>query len=135
MSGNDIAGWNIELKSKLQKKEYNAVKNLPYEEERRANPNMPTGEEKVVQKGVAGTETTKMVKYYYDDSGEEKIVEEKALGDPEVKAAVKQIVEYGTGAKAAAKPALPRTGSAAGLLALSSLLLLAGGSALALRRR
>ena len=135
VSGNDIAGWNIELKSKLQKKEYNAVKNLPYEEERRANPNMPTGEEKVVQKGVAGTETTKMVKYYYDDSGEEKIVEEKALGDPEVKAAVKQIVEYGTGAKAAAKPALPRTGSAAGLLGLCSLLLLASGGALALRRR
>lgn len=135
VSGNDIAGWNIELKSKLQKKEYDAVKNLPYAEERRANPNMPTGEEKVVQKGVAGTETTKMVKYYYDDSGEEKIVEEKALGDPEVKAAVKQIVEYGTGAKAAAKPALPRTGSAAGLLGLCSLLLLASGGALALRRR
>ena len=136
VSGNDIAGWNIELKSKLQKKEYDAVKNLPYEEERRANPNMPTGEEKVVQKGVAGTETTKMVKYYYDDSGEEKIVEEKALGDPEVKAAVKQIVEYGTGAKAEEKkPALPRTGSAAGLLGLGSLLLLASGSALALRRR
>ncbi len=135
VSGNDIAGWNIELKSKLQKKEYDAVKNLPYEEERRANPNMPTGEEKVVQKGVAGMETTKMVKYYYDDSGEEKIVEDKALGDPEVKAAVKQIVEYGTGAKAAAKPALPRTGSAAGLLGLCSLLLLASGGALALRRR
>ncbi|WP_297566672.1 G5 domain-containing protein [uncultured Arcanobacterium sp.] len=136
VSGNDIAGWNIELKSKLQKKEYDAVKNLPYEEERRANPNMPTGEEKVVQKGVAGAETTKMVKYYYDDSGEEKIVEEKTLGDPEVKAAVNQIVEYGTGAKAEAKkPALPRTGTAAGLLALSSLLLLAGGGALALRRR
>lgn len=135
VSGNDIAGWNIELKSKLQEKKYDAVKNLPYAEERRANPNMPTGEEKVVQKGVAGMETTKMVKYYYDDSGEEKIVEEKALGDPEVKAAVKQIVEYGTGAKAAAKPALPRTGSAAGLLGLCSLLLLASGGALALRRR
>lgn len=136
VSGNDIAGWNIELKSKLQEKKYDAVKNLPYAEERRANPNMPTGEEKVVQKGVAGTETTKMVKYYYDDSGEEKIVEEKALGDPEVKAAVKQIVEYGTGAKAEEKkPALPRTGSAAGLLGLGSLLLLASGGALALRRR
>ncbi|WP_311589810.1 G5 domain-containing protein [Varibaculum massiliense] len=144
VTGNDIKGWEIELKSKLQKKEYQAKKTVPFKVERRANPKLAKGQERIVQQGVMGSEVTPMLKYFYlDDNNAEQIVKELANGDTVKTAAKNQIVEYGTAEKAAVKPdnkdhAAPRlkdTGvSSWGVLA-ASLATLVGGSTLLLARR
>ena len=144
VTGNDIKGWEIELVSKLQKKEYQAKKTLPFKVERRANPKLAKGTERIVQQGVMGSEVTPMLKYFYlDDNNAEQIVKDEATGDTVKTAAKTQIVEYGTAEKAAVKPdnkdhAAPRlkdTGvNSWGVLA-ASLAALVGGSTLMLARR
>ena len=144
VTGDDIKGWEIELVSKLQKKEYQAKKTLPFKVERRANPKLAKGQERIVQQGVMGSEVTPMLKYFYmDDNNAEQIVKDEATGDTVKTAAKTQIVEYGTAEKAAVKPdnkdhAAPRlkdTGvNSWGVLA-ASLAALVGGSTLMLARR
>ena len=144
VTGDDIKGWEIELVSKLQKKEYQAKKTLPFKVERRANPKLAKGQERIVQQGVLGSEVTPMLKYFYlDGNNAEQIVKDEATGDTVKTAAKTQIVEYGTAEKAEVKPdnkdqAAPRlrdTGvSSWGVLA-ASIASLAGGSVLLLARR
>ena len=144
VTGDDIKGWEIELVSKLQKKEYQAKKTLPFKVERRANPKLAKGQERIVQQGVMGSEVTPMLKYFYlDDNNAEQIVKDEATGDVVKTAAKTQIVEYGTAEKAAvipdnkdqAAPRLKDTGvSSWGVLA-ASIASLAGGSVLLLARR
>lgn len=107
VTGNDLDGWEIELVSKLQKKEYQAKKDLPFKVERRANVKLEKGQERIVQQGVMGTEMTPMLKYFYlDDNNAEQTVKELSNGDTVKTAAKNQIVEYGTAEKAAEKPAV-----------------------------
>lgn len=145
VTGNDLDGWEIELVSKLKKKEYQAKKTLPFKVERRANPKLAKGQERIVQQGVMGSEVTPKLKYFYlDANNAEQIVKDEATAATVKTAAKTQIVEYGTAEKAAVKPdnkdqATPRlkdTGvSSWGVLAASIASLAAGSVLVAARRR
>lgn len=96
MSGNDIDGWNLVLKSKIKEgmKEEVAVEDFKtvYEDD----PTLPVGKTKVKQKGVKGKTVTKTTYYYLPTgNGGEKILEVK---DPVVEKTepVNKIVLRGT---------------------------------------
>lgn len=96
MSGNDIDGWNLVLKSKIKEgmKEEVAVEDFKtvYEDA----PTLPVGKTKVKQKGVKGQTVTKTTYYYLPTgNGGEKILEVK---DPVVEKTepVNKIVLRGT---------------------------------------
>lgn len=140
VTGNDLDGWEIELKSKLQKKTYQAKKALPFKVERRANPKLAKGQERIVQQGVLGSEVTPMLKYFYlDASGAEQIVKDEATGDVVKTAAKTQIVEYGTAVQPnkskKAAPRLKDTGVSSWGVLIASIASLAAGSALVAARR
>ena len=144
VTGNDLDGWEIELVSKLQKKEYQAKKTLPFKVERRANAKLAKGQERIVQQGVMGTEMTPMLKYFYlDDNNAEQTVKELSNGDTVKTEAKDQIVEYGTAEKAAEKPdeakktapRLKETGVNSWAVLAASIASLVAGSVLLLARR
>ena len=96
MSGNDLDGWNLVLKSKIKEdmKEEVAVEDFKtvYEDD----PTLPVGKTKVKQKGVKGKTITKTTYYYLPTgNGGEKILEVK---DPVVEKTepVNKIVLRGT---------------------------------------
>lgn len=96
MSGNDLDGWNLVLKSKIKEgmKEEVAVEDFKtvYEDD----PTLPVGKTKVKQKGVKGKTVTKTTYYYLPTgNGGEKILEVK---DPVVEKTepVNKIVLRGT---------------------------------------
>lgn len=155
VTGDDKDGWNIELVSKLQKADYDETTPIAFKTERRANPNMAAGEEKVVQEGADGATIAPMTKYFYvNAAGQEQIVEELAAGETVTIQPTTRIVEYGTKSASengksekTAKPAkkkkvkktakqLPKTGQIGGALAaVSGLVLVASVVAVAGRRR
>lgn len=96
ISGNDLDGWNLVLKSKIKEgmKEEVAVEDFKtvYEDD----PTLPVGKTKVKQKGVKGQTVTKTIYYYLPTgNGGEKILEVK---DPVVEKTepVNKIVLRGT---------------------------------------
>lgn len=96
MSGNDLDGWNLVLKSKIKEgmKEEVTVEDFKtvYEDD----PTLPVGKTKVKQKGVKGKTVTKTTYYYLPTgNGGEKILEVK---DPVVEKTepVNKIVLRGT---------------------------------------
>lgn len=96
MSGNDLDGWNLVLKSKIKEgmKEEVVVEDFKtvYEDD----PTLPVGKTKVKQKGVKGKTVTKTSYYYLPTgNGGEKILEVK---DPVVEKTepVNKIVLRGT---------------------------------------
>ncbi|WP_122820851.1 G5 domain-containing protein [Varibaculum vaginae] len=144
VTGNDLDGWEIELVSKLQKKEYQAKKAVPFKIERRANAKLAKGTEQIVQQGVMGAEVTPTLRYFYlADNGAEQLVKDEANGDTVKTAPKTQIVEYGTAEKPAVRPnktektapRLEETGVNSWSVLAASITSLAAGSVLLLARR
>lgn len=111
MSGNDLDGWNLVLKSNIKEgmKEEVAVEDFKtvYEDD----PTLPVGKTKVKQKGVKGKTVTKTTYYYLPTgNGGEKILEVK---DPVVEKTepVNKIVLRGTKKVSAGDDTNPGQGS------------------------
>lgn len=111
MSGNDLDGWNLVLKSNIKEgmKEEVAVEDFKtvYEDD----PTLPVGKTKVKQKGVKGKTVTKTTYYYLPTgNGGEKILEVK---DPVIEKTepINKIVIRGTKKMPAGDDTNPGQGS------------------------
>lgn len=75
MSGNDLDGWNLVLKSNIKKGVKKEVTNQDFKTIYEDDPTLPVGKTKVKQKGVKGKTVTKTTYYYIaKEAGKEKTI-------------------------------------------------------------
>lgn len=124
MSGNDLDGWNLVLKSNIKKGVKKEVTNQDFETIYEDDPTLPVGKTKVKQKGVKGKTVTKTTYYYIaKEDGKEKIIKTE---DPIVEKTepVNKIVLRGT-KKVAAENQNPMTGDTGSMIIYMSSLFMA----------
>ena len=124
ISGNDLDGWNLILKSNIKKGVKKEVTNQDFETIYEDDPTLPVGKTKVKQKGVKGKTVTKTTYYYIaKEDGKEKIIKTE---DPVVEKTepVNKIVLRGT-KKVAAENQNPMTGDTGSMIIYMSSLFMA----------
>lgn len=124
ISGNDLDGWNLVLKSNIKKGVKKEVTNQDFETIYEDDPTLPVGKTKVKQKGVKGKTVTKTTYYYIaKEDGKEKIIKTE---DPIVEKTepVNKIVLRGT-KKVAAENQNPMTGDTGSMIIYTSSLFMA----------
>lgn len=124
ISGNDLDGWNLILKSNIKKGVKKEVTNQDFETIYEDDPTLPVGKTKVKQKGVKGKTVTKTTYYYIaKEDGKEKIIKTE---DPVVEKTepVNKIVLRGT-KKVAAENQNPMTGDTGSMIIYTSSLFMA----------
>ena len=124
ISGNDLDGWNLILKSNIKKGVKKEVTNQDFETIYEDDPTLPVGKTMVKQKGVKGKTVTKTTYYYIaKEDGKEKIIKTE---DPVVEKTepVNKIVLRGT-KKVAAENQNPMTGDTGSMIIYMSSLFMA----------
>lgn len=126
MSGNDLDGWNLVLKSNIKKGVKKEVTNQDFKTIYEDDPTLPVGKTKVKQKGVKGKTVTKTTYYYIiaKEDGKEKIIKTE---DPVVEKTepVNKIVLRGTKKVAAENQNNPKTGDTESMAIYASGLVMA----------